>query len=142
MSFSPTNITVTRRNIVEFGIVMFSVLAVVIPLIVVWRNSWQWQEWLVWLAGSGVLLLVLTTTTGMLMAPVYRGWMFLALILGTIMTGLIVTLVFFLLITPIGLIRRLIGSSSNYKKRIDSSATTYWIERSDAKHHSNIEKMY
>src|SRR5690606_21497144 len=142
MSFSPSDIAVTRRKIVEFGIVMFSVLTVVIPIIVVWRNSWEWQEWLIWLVGSGIILLVLSATTGMLMAPIYRAWMYLAMILGTIMTGIIVTLVFFVLITPIGLIRRLVGSSSNYQKRIDTSATTYWVERSDAKHQSTIEKMY
>jgi len=142
MSISSFNIPVTRRNIVEFGIVMFSVLSIIIPLIVVWKNSFEWQDWLNWMVGSGILLLIVTTTTGMLMAPVYRAWMYLAMILGTIMTSIIVTLVFYVLITPIGLIRRLTRSSSSYKRRIDKSATTYWINRSDIKHQSSIEKMY
>lgn len=136
------DIPVSRRKIVEFGVVMFTVLSVVIPLIVAWRHGWVWQPWLGASVGVGATLLLLCIATGMMMAPVYRAWMRVALILGTVMTTLIVTVVFVLVITPIGLSRRLLRSRSDYTKRFDRSASSYWVDRADDDLPSRMEKMY
>lgn len=136
------DIPVSRRKIVEFGVVMFAVLGVIIPLFVTWRNGWDWLPWLSASVGIGATLLLLCVTTGMMMAPVYRAWMRVALLLGTIMTTLIVTVVFVIIITPIGLIRRLLRSRSDYTKRFDRSVGSYWIDRADDDNPSRMEKMY
>lgn len=136
------DIPVSRRKIIEFGITMFTVLAVIIPLFVSWRSDWEWAAWLNISIGIGATLLLLCLATGMLMAPVYRAWMRIALILGTIMTTLIVTVVFVLIITPIGLVRRIMRSKSDYAKGFDRSAATYWIDRAEEDLPTRMEKMY
>ena len=136
------DIPVTRRKIVEFGIVFFVVLTLLLPLLVVWRNGWTWVPWLDWSVAVGISMLALCLSTGMMMAPLYRLWMRLALLLGTIMTAVIITIVFFLVITPIGLIRRLLRSKSDYTRTFDSNATSYWVDRSDGLDPRSMEKMY
>lgn len=136
------DIPVSRRKIIEFGITMFTVLAVIIPLFVSWRNGWEWAAWLSISIGIGASLLLLCLTTGMMMTPIYRAWMRVALILGTMMTAIIVTIVFVVVITPIGLARRILRSKSDYAKGFDRSAATYWIDRSEDDQPARMEKMY
>ena len=58
----------------------------------------------------------------------YRGWMKFARAAAWFNTRLILTLVFYLLITPIALLLRLFGKST-LKLRWDKQATSYWIRR-------------
>jgi hypothetical protein len=141
-SILEAEIPVTRRKILEFGAVFFIVLSVIVPVIVTWRNGWTWVAWVDWPLAAGIAMLVLCMVPGMMMAPVYKLWMRLALILGTIMTAVIVTIVFYLVITPIGLIRRLLRSKSDYKQTFDPKAESYWTDRTDRFDPSRMEKMY
>ncbi len=136
------HIPVTRRKIIEFGVVFFAVLAIIVPLIVIWRNDWSWIFWLDWSVASGVAIMALCLSTGMMMAPVYQLWMRIALVLGTIMTAVIISIVFYLVITPIGLMRRLLRSKSDYVQSFDRQADSYWVERSDGYDARRMEKMY
>lgn len=137
-----TDIPVTRRKIVEFGAVFFAVLTIVIPVFVLWRNDWTWFAWLDWSVAAGIAMLLLCLGTGMMMAPVYKVWMRLALVLGTIMTAVIISVVFILLITPIGLIRRVLRSNSDYSKEFDRQMNTYWVDRAEKHDPRRMEKMY
>lgn len=142
LSLLKTDIPVTRRKIIEFGVLFFTVLAVVLPLFVVWRNDWSWVPWLDWSVAVGIALLALCLGTGMMMAPLYKSWMIMALVLGTIMTSLIITVVFFVLITPIGILRRLFRSKSDYTTGFDRSKVSYWIERTSPSDPRSMDKMY
>jgi hypothetical protein len=53
---------------------------------------------------------------------VYRAWMKLGLLLNKITTPLIMGLVFYMVITPIGLVRRVFGSDA-LRRRFDQSAS-------------------
>jgi hypothetical protein len=76
------------------------------------------------------------------MAPVYLAWMRIAVLMGTIMTALIVSVVFFLLITPIGLVRRLLKRPSDYHAYPQRAQLTYWKDRNDEMLPEQLEKMY
>lgn len=60
-----------------------------------------------------------------MLRPVYRVWMGLAVVLGTIMTRVLLTLVFALLVVPIGFALRLAGKDL-LDRRLDRARTTYW----------------
>ena len=137
-----TTIPVSRRKIIEFGLLLFIMFSIVIPAGVTWHNDWTWLPWLNGSIAVGGVILVLCLSTGMAMAPVYRLWMRFALILGAIMTAIILSVVFFLVITPIGLVRKMLGSKSDYVKKLDAGATTYWIDRTTPFKPGNMEKMY
>lgn len=62
------------------------------------------------------------------LARVYRAWMALALALGLVMTTVLLTLVFLLVVTPAGWLARLRGRDFLNRRR-DRSAASYWTPR-------------
>jgi multisubunit Na+/H+ antiporter MnhG subunit len=54
--------------------------------------------------------------------------MAMAIVLGRFMTRLLLTVFFFLVITPVGLIFRLMGRDALHRK-LDRQAATYWIPK-------------
>lgn len=70
------------------------------------------------------------------LGPVYRGWMKFAHLLSKVTTPIFMAVVFYLVITPIGLFTRLIGRRSMVHKVKDGG---YWVQppsggRSDMEH--------
>ncbi|MBL8757445.1 MAG: hypothetical protein JNK35_03325 [Phycisphaerae bacterium] len=59
-------------------------------------------------------------------AFLYRGWMFAALPIGWTVSATLMGIVFFLVITPIGLVLRALGKDPMFR-RPDPAAATYWI---------------
>jgi len=91
---------------------------------------------------SFLAVLVLIFTVGLaappLVKPLHKVWMGLAFALGWLVSRVILTLIYFLVVTPIAFVARLSG-----KRFIDdgfrSEAPSYWKPRDDYK--SNYEKM-
>ena len=72
----------------------------------------------------------------------YIAWMTMAFALGFVMSQVILTLFFFLLVTPISLFARLLGKDFLNRKR-DLQATTYWVPReAKAKTPGSYEQQY
>jgi hypothetical protein len=69
----------------------------------------------------------------------YRGWMALARAMGWVVSRVVVTIVFALVVTPIGLVARLLGKRL-LDLRPDPSATTYWVPRGNER--PRYDKMY
>ena len=63
-----------------------------------------------------------------LLAPLSRLWLRFGLLLHACISPIIMGLVFFTTVTPIGLVRRLLGQDP-LRLRFDRDAVTYWIER-------------
>ena len=80
------------------------------------------------LLGIGGVLVVLGTLAPKVLKPIFIAWMSLAVVLGFFMTRVVLTLFFFLVLTPVGLFFRLIGRDA-LNRRIDREAKTYWIEK-------------
>ena len=57
--------------------------------------------------------------------PIFRIWMFLAFILGLIMTRVNLGLVYFVILTPIAIIARFFGNKY-LKITFDKKSSTYW----------------
>ncbi|MDZ7267930.1 MAG: SxtJ family membrane protein [candidate division KSB1 bacterium] len=105
---------------------------------------WFWRE----KAGAGYFLLAAVTFAGVGMlaprrlAPVYRGWMALALAMGFVMTRVILTLLYLGLFTPIGLLARLLGKDL-LQQRWEPHAQTYWVRRTPGEFKPEAaEKMF
>lgn len=74
------------------------------------------------LVAASVLLLC-ALFAAPLLQPVYRGWMRFGEVLGWLNTRILLTLVFFLVVTPTALVMRLFGRSPMAARKRDS----YWI---------------
>lgn len=62
------------------------------------------------------------------LAPVNRLWLRFGLLLHACISPIIMGLVFYTTLTPIGLVRRMLGKDP-LRLRFDRDAVTYWIER-------------
>jgi len=66
-----------------------------------------------------------------LLSKLYVLWMSIALIMGWFMTRLILTFVYFCLVTPIGIIMRCSNKHQFLDTKIRKDVTSYWIERNE-----------
>jgi hypothetical protein len=83
---------------------------------------------------GGLLLLAGLLAPGKL-GPVYRGWMGFALLLSKVTTPVFMGVVYFVVLTPFGVVRRLLGKNAIAHTPVGDS---YWYEhakrRSDLTH--------
>lgn len=115
-----------KKALRKFGFVMFGAL-VVVAAIVHWLNNFEWSRAVDILAISAFVFLAFALVWPRALSPVEWIWMKLAMVLNYIMTRVLLSLVFFLAITPIGLIfkglrKDLLG------RKFDRDASTYWTE--------------
>jgi hypothetical protein len=93
-----------RKGLRHFGLLTGGIFAVLFGLFFPWllERSWPLWPWIVLAVLGGVALIA-----PLALKPVYRLWMRLGLLLNRITTPLILGIVFYLIISPIGLVRRL-----------------------------------
>jgi hypothetical protein len=77
--------------------------------------------------GAGALLTAFGVIWPRALKYVYIAWMALAFTLGFVMSNVILTLFFFLFVTPIGLLARLFQKDFLARKW-DKRAASYWIQ--------------
>ena len=63
-----------------------------------------------------------------LIAPLYGPWMLFGKVMGYVMTRLILTVFFFLVLTPLGLVRKLLGKDG-LDRRLAADQASYYCER-------------
>jgi len=107
----------------KFGLMVGGVFAV-LGLLFLWRHKAHYPYFL-WPGAGLVLFGVLWPRT---LKWIYIGWMSVAFVLGFVMAHVILTLFFFLLITPLGLVARWFGQDF-LSLKLDRSARSYWIPR-------------
>jgi hypothetical protein len=113
--------TKTKSELRKFGLTIGVAFAIFGGLLF-WRDKPFWI-YLEFVAAAFILAALLVPG---LLRPVERIWMKVAHILGIVMTHIILTLAYFLVITPIGLIMRLFGRDP-MRRKFDRSASSYWI---------------
>jgi len=124
------------KNLKKFGIFVGGIFALIVVLM--WFYDYP-QTLQIILSGFSVYLLISALLYPNLLKYVYKFWMSFALVIGGLISRLILIALFFLVITPIGIILKLSG-----KKMLDikqnEEKKTYWITKKTKK--INYEKMY
>ena len=110
----------------NFGIVFFIVflLVALYPLI-------NYQEIRTWSILVSIIFLFLGLINSVILTPLNKLWFFFGIFLGKIVSPFIMGIIFFLVVTPIGLLMRLFGKdilNLKYNKN-----NTYWIEKKGPK---------
>lgn len=76
----------------------------------------------------GGLFVILSLIAIPVLRPFHKLWMMLALAMGFVMSRVILTILFYLVLTPIGLLAKIVGKKF-MPLGFDKSATTYWEKR-------------
>ena len=110
----------------SFGIVFF----VVFLLIALYPLTYG-GEIRIWSLIISIIFLILGLLNSKILAPLNKIWFKFGILLGKIVSPLIMGIIFFLVVTPIGFIMRLLGKDLlNLKYNKNKS---YWIEKNGPK---------
>jgi hypothetical protein len=112
-----------NKAIRSFGITFLIVLSAIGGLLIYKGRDIGY----VWM-GFGCLFFLLGLWVPVALRGVYRVWMGLAVVLGYFMSRIILSVVFYLVVTPIGLALRLLGKDI-LNQKWDKKADSYWIKR-------------
>lgn len=81
-----------------------------------------------WALALAALFLVLALARPQWLGPFNRAWMRLGLLLNAVASPLVLGLLFYLTVTPTGLLMRALGKDP-LRLRFEPGAKSYWIER-------------
>jgi len=131
------NIKGDKSDWKKFGITM-GIILTIIGFLLLWKKNNYFEYSFFLSAAFFILGLVLPSV----LKYVYKAWMSLAVVMGFIMTRVIMVIIFYLIVTPIGLIASITGKKF-LDMKIDQSAKSYWIARESAqKVKSDYERQF
>jgi hypothetical protein len=92
--------------------------------------------------GYGIVLLVLDMTWPAAFKPAAKLWFAFSHILGTVMSKILLSIVFFTVLTPIGLLRRVMGKDPMQTRGFKKDATSVFRIRDHQFSSKDIETPY
>jgi hypothetical protein len=110
------------RDLRKFGLTVGGVFVLLGALLLL-RHRSSYSFFL----GAGAVLMAFGVIWPRALKYVHIAWMALAFTLGFVMSNVILTLFFFLFVTPIGLLARLFRKDFLARK-LDKQAASYWIQ--------------
>ena len=117
------NIKGDKSDWKKFGITM-GIILTIIGSYLLWKKNNYFEYFFFVAAVFFILGLILPAA----LKYVYKAWMSLAVVMGFIMTRVIMVIIFYLIVTPIGLIASITGKEF-LDMKIDQNAKSYWLAR-------------
>ena len=111
-----------------FGLTVGGILAAIAIVNMLLSEEGRLGWFMPTLLAAGVALVVLGIVAPTRLAPLNRAWTALSLILFKIVNPLVLGIMFFLVVLPIGLLMRLFGKDP-LRLKFDREAPTYWIDK-------------
>ena len=131
------NIKSEKSDLRNFGITV-GIILLVISGFLFWKEKESFQIFL----AIGIILFLTAIALPSVLKPVYWIWMIFAIILGWFMTRVIITLLFYVVFTSIGLTLRFFGKQF-LELRWDKSKESYWNFRTNEHlQNENYEKQF
>ena len=131
------NIKSGKSDLRNFGITV-GIILLVISGFLFWKEKESCQIFL----AIGIILLLIAISIPAVLKPVYWIWMIFAIILGWFMTRVILSLLFYIIFTSIGLTLRFFGKQF-LELRWDKSKESYWNFRTkEHQQNEDYEKQF
>ena len=110
----------------SFGIVFFIVFFIIAIFPLLSNNEIR-----LWSLIISIIFLILGLLNSKLLTPLNKIWFKFGILLGKIISPLVMGLIFFFVVTPIGILMRILKKDLLNLKF--NKKTTYWIEKNDPK---------
>ena len=95
-----------------------------------------------WIIIAAIAVLVLAMTSPKVFSPLAKIWFGFSHFLGLIVSKLILSIVFFFIVTPVGLVRKALGADSMKRKIWKKEEVSVLIKRNHRYVKEDIEKPY
>lgn len=138
MAIIDINLNPSKRDLKWFGVVLF-LLFLLLGSVVYWRTGTSRVSVALWLAGTvfGAVYYLISP----LQRPLYLGFMHLVYPIGWVVSHLLFAFIFYLLITPIGIILRVLGHDS-MQRHVGGDVATNWVKRDSTIESSRIFSQF
>jgi len=132
------NIKSGRKELRNFGLTI-GIILVVLGGLVFWRGKREFSPYLLSVAAT---FITLGLTFPGILKPLQKVWMEFSAVMGFFVSRIILSGLFFLILSPIGLIARLLGKDL-LDRKIDKSVGSYWKNRDEInKSKESYENQY
>jgi hypothetical protein len=114
----------THKELRQFGLLVGGVFLV----IGLWPLVFRSEPFRLWAICLGGLLMTVGAVLPRALAPIHQAWMWIGHVLGWINTRILLSIVFYGLVTPIGIIFRLMGKDT-MRQGFAQDSPTYRVIR-------------
>ncbi len=128
----------SRRELAWFGALLALFSGVVGGLLWIKTGSLQAAA-ILWAFAASVIALY--SIFADLRRPLYLAWMYATLPIGWTVSYLLLAILFYLVMTPIGLVMRLLGRDP-LQRRFDRSTQRYWTEHDSSSHTARYLRQF
>jgi Saxitoxin biosynthesis operon protein SxtJ len=115
----------TRTDLAWFGLI-FAALFGLLGLLTLWRSSWHLRTTPIVLWCIGAIGSLLYYAIRPIQRPFYDGFLTIVYPIGWLVSHLMMILIYHVVLTPIGLIMRLLGRDP-MNRAFDRAASSYWV---------------
>lgn len=131
------NIAEDKSALKKFGVTVGGVLILISVILYLLEKDLSF-----YIGSIGVLLFLIGLIYPVILKPLNKIWMTGAIILGWVISRLILILLYYIVVTPLGIVLKIIGKDF-LKLNFDKTSKSYWelrIKRSSEK--SDYEKQF
>jgi hypothetical protein len=123
MSENVSHFKVEQGSERGFGLVFSAVFLIIFLIPLIGHGVLHY-----WALAIAVIFAVIAFVAPRILKPLNTAWFKFGMLLGAIIAPLVMMIIFFLVVTPIGLLMRLFGKDSLRLKR-SGNENSYWIKR-------------
>jgi hypothetical protein len=124
MALIDINKNPTSRELKIFG-VLFAMVFALLGAVFWWHAGWQTAALVVWKSAGFILIAYMLAPQ--VRRPIYLIWSYALYPIGYVITMVLMAVVFYLVITPTGLLMRLFGRDP-LSRKFRPEAKSYWIK--------------
>lgn len=127
----------SSKDLRKFGITIGTAI-ILVSLLSLWKEWLPFSTTAAFIA-AGVLCIVVGFIHPALLKIFHQLWMGFAIVLGSVVSRIILLILFFVIVTPIGILARVFGKKFSFSYQ-EKGRKSYWIERDKTKK-INYERM-
>ena len=114
------NIKETKNDLKKFGITVGTVLILIAAVL-----FWKQKDGYIYFGIIGILLVLSGLIKPVILKPLNKAWMTLAILMGWVMTRVILIILFYIVVTPTAFLAK-VFKKNFLDLKIDKSRDTYW----------------
>jgi Saxitoxin biosynthesis operon protein SxtJ len=116
------HVEITKKTLRQFGLMVGGIFL----FIGLWPFVWRQEAVRIWVVVPGALLATAGLIIPGVLKHVYRGWMWVGHVMGWVNTRIILGVLFYGVVTPMGLVMKLTGRDP-MRRAFEPSAKTYRV---------------